>query len=91
MSEDANSAMAEPLLQAASALIDIYSDENMPYDVNFRNGNFLNTLSSRIPGVRKAVKSIDARKDGGRALKGRGEEVLENLVAFVEYRQNLNL
>ncbi|KAG6335088.1 hypothetical protein ID866_3997 [Astraeus odoratus] len=33
-------ASTEPLIQAVSALIDIYSDERLPYDINFRNGKF---------------------------------------------------
>lgn len=79
----------EPLIQAVSALIDIYSDENMPYDINFREGGYLDRLWSSVDGVKKAVKAIDRRKEGGRDLRRRGEEVLENLVAFVQYRKDL--
>jgi hypothetical protein len=76
----------EPLLQAVSALIDIYSDETLSYDVNFGNG-FLDRLVESVDGVRKAVRAIDRRKE--RDLKLRGEEVRDNLAAFIEYRRAL--
>lgn len=79
------------MLQALSALIDIYSDETLPYDVNFRQGNYLQTLIDSVEGVRKAVKGIDKKKEGGRELKRRGEEVRDNLVAFIKYRRRLGL
>ncbi|KAJ6589162.1 armadillo-type protein [Mycena capillaripes] len=79
----------EPMLQAASSLIDIYSDEGAPYDVNFRTGGFLERLAASVDGVKKAVRAIDRRKEGGRELRRRGEEVRDNLVAFIEYRKGL--
>ncbi|TFK41883.1 armadillo-type protein [Crucibulum laeve] len=81
----------EPLIQAVSALIDIYSDETMPYDVNFREGNFLDRLVASVEGVKKAVRSIDWRKEGGKDLRRRGDDIWENLVAFIEYRKDLGL
>ncbi|KAH0838109.1 ARM repeat-containing protein [Lanmaoa asiatica] len=77
----------EPLLQAVSALIDIYSDERLSYDINFRNGRFIDRLVESVDGLRKAVRAIDRRKE--RDLKLRGEEVRDNLVAFIEYRRAL--
>ncbi len=74
-----------------SALIDIYSNEDMPYDVNFRRGNYQQRLVASVDGVRKAIKSINRRKEGGKELKRRGEEVRDNLVAFIKYRRNLKL
>ncbi|KIY50621.1 ARM repeat-containing protein [Fistulina hepatica ATCC 64428] len=79
----------EPLLQALSALIDIYSDESMPYDVNFRSGGFLTRLVQSVEGVWRVVRSIDRKRSGGRELRRRGEEVRDNLVAFIEYRREL--
>ncbi|KAH7914731.1 ARM repeat-containing protein [Hygrophoropsis aurantiaca] len=79
----------EPLLQVVSALIDIYSDENMPYDVNFREGRFEDRLADSIDGVKKAVRAIDKRKE--RDLRIRGEEIRDNLIAFVSYRRELGL
>ncbi|KAF9024118.1 hypothetical protein BDZ89DRAFT_1069368 [Hymenopellis radicata] len=86
-----SNAGVEPTIQAVSAIIDIYSDEMMPYDVNFRQGVYLERLASSIDAVKKMVKAIDRRKPGGRELRVRGEEVRDNLVAFVKYRKNLKL
>ncbi|KAG1889472.1 ARM repeat-containing protein [Suillus subluteus] len=77
----------EPLIQTLSALIDIYSDENLPYDVNFRQGNFVQRLVDSVEGVRKAVRAIDRRKE--RDLKRRGEEMRDNLIDFIKYRRAL--
>ena len=79
----------EPLLQAVSALIDIYSDETLPYDVNFRSGRYLDALIQSAEAVRKAVRSIDRKKE--RELRVHGEEVRDNLVAFIQYRRGLRL
>ncbi|KAL1951704.1 hypothetical protein VTO73DRAFT_853 [Trametes versicolor] len=79
----------EPLLQAVSALIDIYSDEALPYDINFRQGRYLDALVQSVEGVRKAVRGIDRKKE--RELRVRGEEVRDNLVAFIQYRRALRL
>lgn len=81
----------EPLIQTVSALIDIYSDEDMVYDVNFRQGSYLQRLVASVDGVRKCVKGINRGKEGGKELKRRGEEVRDNLVAFIKYRRNLGL
>jgi len=81
----------EPLIQAVSALIDIYSDENTPYDINFRQGQYLNRLVSSVEGVRKAVRALNRRFEEGRELRRRGDEVRENLVGFIEYRRGLDL
>ncbi|KAG5647684.1 hypothetical protein DXG03_008407 [Asterophora parasitica] len=81
----------EPLIQALSALIDIYSDEGLPYDVNFRQGRYLARLASSVDEVKKAVRGIDRRKQGGRDLRRRAEEVRDNLVAFIQYRKDLGL
>lgn len=78
----------EPMIQAASALIDIYSDENMPYDVNFRQGGYVDRLAESLNGFKQAVRTIDKRKEGGQELRSRGEEVRENLQAFVQYRRD---
>ncbi|KAH9854273.1 ARM repeat-containing protein [Lenzites betulinus] len=79
----------EPLLQVVSAIIDIYSDEGLPYDTNFRQGRYLDALVQSVEGVRKAVRGIDKKKE--RELRIRGEEVRDNLVAFIQYRRGLRL
>ena len=89
MGQSPSTAGTEPLIQAVSALIDIFSDENMPYDINFREGRYLERLQSSVDGVKKAVKAINRWEDGGRDLRRRGEEVRDNLMAFIEYRKRL--
>lgn len=83
----------EVVIQAASSIIDMFSDEDSPWDVNFRQGKWENVLAQSVDGVRRVVKSIDKRQGGedGRELRRRGEEVLENLVGFVKYRRKLKL
>ncbi|TFY61535.1 hypothetical protein EVG20_g7018 [Dentipellis fragilis] len=81
----------EPLLQVVSALIDIYSDEDKPYDVTFRQGQYLEALTLAVEGVRKAVKGIDKKREGGRDLWRHGGELRDNLVEFVKYRRALKL
>ena len=76
-------------MQAVNALIDIYSDETLPYDVNFRQGRYLDALVQSVEGVRRAVRGIDRKKE--RELRLRGEETRDNLVAFVQYRRGLKL
>ena len=82
---------AEPMIQAASALIDIYSDETLPYDVNFREGKYLEKLSASVDSLKAAVKSVDRRKEGGNDLRRRGDEVRSTLVDFIQYRKDLRL
>lgn len=79
------------MIQAVSALIDIYSDETLPYDVNFRQGNFIAALAAGVDVFKKAVKAIDRRKEGGQDLRKRGDLVRENLVEFIKYRKSLKL
>ncbi|KAL5519568.1 hypothetical protein ACEPAH_1251 [Sanghuangporus vaninii] len=82
----------EVIIQCASSLIDIYSDETLPYDINFRQYAYLEKLSSRVvENLRRAVRAVDRKKEGGRMLRARGEETLENLRAFVKYRRELKL
>jgi len=79
----------EPTLQAASALIDIFADEEASYDVNFRAGRFTDRLNEAVLPLRKMVRAVDKKSDGGRELRARGDGVLENLVAFIKYRRGL--
>ena len=88
-SDTLSTAGTEPLIQAASALIDIYSDETLPYDINFRQGKYLERLVDSVDGVKKAVKAIDRRKEGGKELRRRGDEIKENLIDFIQYRKDL--
>ena len=81
----------EPLIQSVSALIDIYSDETLPYDINFRQGKYLDRLVANVESVKKTVRAIDRRKEGGKDLRRRGDEVWENLVDFIQYRRDLGI
>ncbi|KAF8323967.1 hypothetical protein DL93DRAFT_2049554 [Clavulina sp. PMI_390] len=89
----------EPILQAASSLVDIFADENSAYDANFRVAKVLKGMSDSIRGARKLVKSIggstkgaNARgsgAEGAKALKGWADGVVGDLAGFVEYRRNV--
>ena len=79
----------EPAIQALASIIDIYSDEERPYDINFRTGNYLQRLTDAVEGIRRAVKGIVRKKE--RELRRRGEEARDNLVAFIKYRRSLKL
>ncbi|KAH9065579.1 ARM repeat-containing protein [Lactarius vividus] len=81
----------ETMLQAVESLIDIFADEGAPAEANFRAGNVLAALAGAVENVRRAVKGIDRKKEGGRELRRRGEEVRDNLVAFVRYRRALGV
>jgi hypothetical protein len=81
--------LAEPTLQAASEIVDIYADENVAYDVNFEVGGYLGVLSESLVGVKKILKTIDQKKDGGRATRKWGDGVVINLRDFIQYRRAL--
>jgi len=81
----------EPMVQVVNSIIDIYSDETMPYDINFRQGRYLERLVASLEEVRKAIRGIDRRKEGGRELRRHAEEARDNLVAFIQYRRELRL
>jgi hypothetical protein len=74
------------MLQAAGSLTDIFADERAPAEANFRAGNVLEALAGAVDGVRRAVKGIDRKKEGGRQLRRHGGEVRDNLVAFKAWR-----
>lgn len=81
----------ETMLQAVESLIDIFADERAPAEANFRAGNVLAALAGAVEDVRRAVKGINRKKEGGRELKRHGEEVRDNLIAFVRYRRALKV
>jgi hypothetical protein len=43
-----------------------------------------------VESVKKVVRAIDRRKEGGKELRRRGDEVRENLIAFIQYRKDLD-
>ena len=79
------------MLRAVESLIDIFADERAPAEANFRAGNVLAALAGAVEDVRRAVRGIDRKKEGGRELRRYGEEVRDNLVAFVRYRRALRV
>jgi hypothetical protein len=81
----------ETMLQAVESLVDIFADARAPAEANFRVGNVLAALEGAVEGVRRVVKAIDRKKKGGRELRRRGEEVRDNLVAFIRYRKSLKV
>ncbi|KAI0308362.1 ARM repeat-containing protein [Multifurca ochricompacta] len=81
----------ETMLQAVESLIDIFADERAPAEGNFRAGNVLEALAGAIEHVRRAVRGINRKKEGGRELRRHGEEVRDNLIAFVRYRRALKV
>jgi hypothetical protein len=83
-------AYPEAAVEAASAIIDIFSDEGKVYDSNFREGDYLRRLSGVVQSFRALVKSIDRRSPSTKELRARGEEVLANLPAFIEYRKTVS-
>ncbi|GAA5982299.1 hypothetical protein JCM11641_002000 [Rhodosporidiobolus odoratus] len=79
----------EILLQAIDSFIDLYADEEREYDVPvFREVGMLVELEGRIGGVRAAIKKIDRNKFPD--LRSRADGALENLVAFVGYRKEVD-
>jgi hypothetical protein len=75
------------LIAVLNAIIDIYADETRIYDAVFVQNDFLQSLTACVGTVRAKVKSVDKRKE--RDLRVRGDEVCENLVAFIKYRRSL--
>ncbi|WVW80287.1 hypothetical protein I302_102265 [Kwoniella bestiolae CBS 10118] len=78
----------EVLIASLNAIIDMYADETRSYDNPvFVQCGFLEQLSGIVAKVRSEIKKIDKRKS--RQLRTQGEEVYENLVAFIKYRRSL--
>lgn len=78
---------AEMLVSLLNAIIDIYSDETRSFNSVFVENDYLQVLSGIVGKVRAEVKKIDKRRE--RNLRVRGDEVYENLVAFIKYRRSL--
>ena len=70
-----------------NAIIDTYADETRQYDSVFVSEGFLEVLTGLVSKVRAEVRKIDRRKD--LRLRAIGEEVYENLTAFIKYRRAL--
>ncbi|CEG78124.1 hypothetical protein RMATCC62417_12777 [Rhizopus microsporus] len=68
-------------------MFDVYSDCAFDYDLPvFIECGFLNGLKQVLPSIRSMVKSIDKRKNFD--LRLRGDEALDNLIAFIKYKKS---
>ncbi|KIO27936.1 hypothetical protein M407DRAFT_22843, partial [Tulasnella calospora MUT 4182] len=81
----------EATLHSASSIIDIYADEDQPYDVNFRELAWTDALAGAKDRVKRAGRAIDKKKEGGRELKDFADEVYANVKGFVQYRRRLKI
>ncbi|GJN87628.1 hypothetical protein Rhopal_000583-T1 [Rhodotorula paludigena] len=76
------------LLQTIDSFIDLYADEEREYDAPvFRQGGMLPVLEASVAGVRATIKKVDRNKFP--ELRSRADGALENLVAFVQYRKDV--
>ncbi|KAG8987082.1 hypothetical protein FRB90_003615, partial [Tulasnella sp. 427] len=81
----------EATLHAASSIIDVYADEDQPYDVNFREAGWTETFAGAKDRVKRAGRAIDKKREGGRELKEFADEVFANVKGFVQYRRKLKI
>lgn len=70
----------EATLQAISSLIDIFADENSPYDANFRIAKVLKGMSDHVRDVQKLVRGIDSRKSKPGRGGGKGGSAASSAV-----------
>ena len=87
VSQIASTTNTEILVAILNAVIDVYSDETRAYDSVFVSEGYLDVLSKSVGRVRAEVRKIDRRKN--LQLRAVGEEVYENLTAFIKYRRAL--
>ncbi|EPX71010.1 uncharacterized protein SOCG_01231 [Schizosaccharomyces octosporus yFS286] len=74
-------------VEALNTIYDVYGDKSYPYDGPvFQQRNYLQTLAESLPKISQMVKRINRKSDG--LLRFRAEEALENLDAFIEYKQS---
>ena len=86
-STQATADQAEALVSLLNAIIDVYADETKPTDAVFEQGGYAGHLQQAIKPARALVRNVDKRMQ--RELRAKGEEAVENLQAFVQYRKNL--
>ncbi|EPY53795.1 hypothetical protein SPOG_02972 [Schizosaccharomyces cryophilus OY26] len=74
-------------VEALNAIYDVYGDKSYPYDAPvFQQKNYLRQLVEFVPKFTQMVKRINRKSDG--LLRFRAEEALENLGAFIEYKDS---
>ena len=78
---------AEVLTTLLNAIIDTYADETREYDIVFEQGGYAGHLEAAVKPSKAVVRRVDRK--GHREVRGKGEEAVENLAAFVQYRKAL--
>ena len=78
---------AEVVIALINAIIDIYADETRDYDEVFVKEGCTDKLEGMVKGSQGCVRKVDRKVE--RRLRGKGEEAVGNLVAFVQYRKKL--
>ncbi|TPX37640.1 hypothetical protein SmJEL517_g00597 [Synchytrium microbalum] len=83
----AGSPSTEVVFEALDAIFDVYSDASFDYDEPvFVGCDFLRRLKDSVQAVRVKIKGVDRKRDG--TLYARGREALDNLVAFIQYKES---
>jgi hypothetical protein len=74
------------VIEIMDALMEIFADGEKGYDIPvFVQGQVLLKLKEVLPLLRKRVKSIHPEKEAD--LRERADEVLENFVEFMKYKE----
>lgn len=77
----------DTLAETLNALFDMYSDAEFDYDTPvYRSLGFNARLKALQGSVQSRVKALDKRTQG--PTRARGEEALQNLKAFVSYKES---
>ena len=77
----------ETLSETLNALFDMYSDAAFDYDAPvYQALEFNARLKSLVGSVQARVKALDKRTQG--PTRARGEEALQNLKAFIAYKES---
>ncbi|KAJ1018498.1 hypothetical protein NDA18_006649 [Ustilago nuda] len=87
-SESANGTNAESMIAAVHGIIDTYADEKSHYDaLAFRETRLLSSIRRTLFRCKTLARSVDRRRHV--SLREAAEEAVENLHAFIAYRQAL--
>jgi hypothetical protein len=79
-------APAAVVFEALDALFDVYADADFEYDGPvFRARGYLGRLKGLVASVRAIVRSVDRRVC--KEVRGKGDECLINLRAFIAYKE----
>lgn len=74
------------VIEIMDSIMEIFADGEIVYDIPvFVEGQVLTKLKQALPKLRKRIKNIDAGKET--ELRERGDDVLENLVEFIRYKE----